>query len=121
MLPSRLILCARKQNDNSRRYGDTSKNTAKLSSRIFRGLPNRRYFLSPAFDCEVLITNRNLSCILDGEMVAYDPTFKGFLPFGTLKSTSVDDKGNERADVNVNVDINDPSKPHPCCKLVALR
>lgn len=85
----------RKQNDNSRRYGDTSKNTAKLSSRIFRGLPNR-------------------SCILDGEMVAYDPTFKGFLPFGTLKSTSVDDKGNERADVNVNVDINDPSKPHPC-------
>lgn len=49
-------------------------------------------------------------------MVAYDPTFKGFLPFGTLKSTSVDDKGNERADYNANVDINDPSKPHPCCK-----
>jgi ATP-dependent DNA ligase len=46
---------------------------------------------------------------LDGEMVAYAPEFKGFLPFGTLKSTSVD--GEEVW--NSNVDINDPTKPHP--------
>jgi hypothetical protein len=49
-------------------------------------------------------------------MVAYDPVFKGFLPFGTLKSTSINNEGQEMDGVQTNVDINDPTKAHPCCK-----
>lgn len=49
-------------------------------------------------------------------MIAFDPSVNGFLPFGTLKSTSVNDGGEVVESVDVNVDINDPTKPHPCCK-----
>lgn len=49
-------------------------------------------------------------------MIAFDPSINGFLPFGTLKSTSVNDGGEVVESVDVNVDINDPTKPHPCCK-----
>ncbi|KAG2197468.1 hypothetical protein INT47_003076 [Mucor saturninus] len=85
----------RRKNDNSRRYGSSSKDKNKLSGHIAGGLPNK-------------------SIILDGEMIAYDPSVNGFLPFGTLKSTSVNDGGEVVESVDVNVDINDPTKPHPC-------
>lgn len=49
-------------------------------------------------------------------MIAYDPIVGGFLPFGTLKSTSKNQEGDLVESVNVNVDINDATKPHPCCK-----
>lgn len=87
----------RKKNDNTKRYGSSSSDHRKLSGHIYQGLPKR-------------------SIILDGEMVAYDPTVDGFLPFGTLKSTSVNSEGHTVESFNVNVDINDPTKPHPCCK-----
>lgn len=51
-------------------------------------------------------------------MVAYDPIIKGFLPFGTLKLTSVNEDEHENSQLSANVDINDPTKPHPCCKFV---
>lgn len=50
-------------------------------------------------------------------MIAYDPSVGGFLPFGTLKSTSKNKEGDFVESVDVNVDINDATKPHPCCKL----
>jgi hypothetical protein len=49
-------------------------------------------------------------------MVAYDPNIQAFLPFGTLKSTSLNSEGHSVEILNANVDINDPTKPHPCCK-----
>lgn len=66
------------------------------------------------------LLNNHYSIILDGEMIAYDPSVDGFLPFGTLKSTSVNDGGEIVESVDVNVDINDPTKPHPCCKLFSF-
>ncbi|KAI9344740.1 ATP dependent DNA ligase domain-containing protein [Pilaira anomala] len=85
----------RRKNDNTRRYGSSSKDMHKLSGHIAQGLPAR-------------------SIILDGEMIAYDPIIGGFLPFGTLKSTSKNQEGDLVESVNVNVDINDVTKPHPC-------
>lgn len=49
-------------------------------------------------------------------MIAYDPSVSGFLPFGTLKSTSKNKEGEIVELIDVTVDINDPTKPHPCCK-----
>ncbi|KAI9273429.1 ATP dependent DNA ligase domain-containing protein [Helicostylum pulchrum] len=85
----------RRKNDNTRRYGTSSRDMHKLSGHIAKGLPAR-------------------SIILDGEMIAYDPSVGGFLPFGTLKSTSKNKEGDFVESVGVNVDINDATKPHPC-------
>ncbi|KAL7418092.1 ATP dependent DNA ligase domain-containing protein [Mrakia frigida] len=43
-------------------------------------------------------------CILDGEMLAYDPDLDRCLPFGSLKSSALDKSGDDR-------------KPHPCFKV----
>lgn len=65
---------------------------------------------------KITINNRYNSIILDGEMIAYDPSVGGFLPFGTLKSTSQNKEGETVELFDVTVDINDPTKPHPCCE-----
>ncbi|KAG2236091.1 hypothetical protein INT48_006107 [Thamnidium elegans] len=72
----------RRKNDNTRRYGTSSRDMHKLSGHIAKGLPAR--------------------------------SVGGFLPFGTLKSTSKNKEGDLVESVDVNVDINDATKPHPC-------
>ncbi|KAI9276267.1 ATP dependent DNA ligase domain-containing protein [Sporodiniella umbellata] len=59
----------RNQNDFTERFGSSSKDTGKLSSRIYTSLPSKRV-------------------VLDGEMVALDPKTDTILPFGTLRTST---------------------------------
>ncbi|KAI8047555.1 ATP dependent DNA ligase domain-containing protein, partial [Gilbertella persicaria] len=78
-----LIWLIRKRVTENDLYGATSRDMTKLSGHIHHGIKAKKV-------------------ILDGEMLAYDPTEQKFLPFGTLK------------DASKSRDINDPTQPHPC-------
>ncbi|KAL4206229.1 ATP dependent DNA ligase domain-containing protein [Rhizopus microsporus] len=62
----------RNQNDFTERFGHSSKDYGRLSSKIFKGLPSKRV-------------------ILDGEMVAHDPKTGIILPFGTVRTSTQND------------------------------
>lgn len=57
-------------------------------------------FIASCFRSDVV------DCILDGEMLAFDPSENRCLPFGTLKSAALDQAAG-------------PDDPRPCCSLSA--
>ncbi|KAI8989545.1 ATP dependent DNA ligase domain-containing protein [Pilobolus umbonatus] len=72
----------RNRNNETEKYGASSADMSKLSGHVSNGILAE-------------------SVILDGEMVAYDPSSDILLPFGTLNTSSRND-------------ITDDSQPHPC-------
>ena len=65
------------------------------------GIDNTRGALTS--DIHDLFSDIVRNAILDGEMMAYDPISREFLPFGTLKTAALQDTG-------------DPTQPRVCCK-----